>query len=237
MTPTPQPTNSIERIIADMTQPHEGLPHGVPASVDWSRAPRLGMGNNPGEFRAITAWGQLYEDTQGNPAGNTRVQLRNMRLFVLSKASGMWVRVQSSKLVEGAAYVEDFAGDVSKAPAVRYEPDGTLSVQAGGGYNYHFWPTSGRAEIDPHDIGGVFSTIQARLILDDVEKEDDRAEARYILSMGADYWLSLGAQWDQWKTNGDVAIGRFSYVTSEWQPFNMTSLNADELRANPPPLE
>lgn len=237
MTPSPNPTDPLQLIIDDMSLPHEGKPHGVPANFDWASGPSVGMGNAPGEFRAITAWGQLYEDASGNPASNTRVQLRSIRLYVLSKADGNWHLLQSSAMVHGAAYVEDFAGDVNKPPAVRYEADGTLSVQAGDGYNYHFWPASGRASIDPADIAGVFSTVQARLILDDPNGIDDRASARYLLNMGADYWLSLSAQWDQWKTNGGVAMGRFRYVTPEWQSFNMATLGPAELRANPPPLD
>ena len=240
--PAPTPTllltiNSLETIAEDMTLLHEALPHGVPGNFDWARGPRLGMGNEPGEFRALTAWGQLYEAAEGNPAANTRVQIRNMRAYILSKQDGLWHLVQSSTGVDGAAYVEDFAGDVNKLPEGRQEEDGSLSVKTGGGYNYHFWPDSGRAAIDPQDIAGVFTTVQARLVIDNPNLPDDRAQARYLLSMGADYWLSLGAQWDEWKTNGDVGIGRFKVVTSEWQAFNMTTLSLDALRENLPPLE
>ena len=57
-TPTSPPTiNSIETMADDMTLPHEAAPHGVPASFDWALGPRLGMGKEPGEFRALTAWG------------------------------------------------------------------------------------------------------------------------------------------------------------------------------------
>ncbi len=80
-------------------------------------------------------------------------------------------------------------------------------------------------------------TVQARLILDGPSGPDDRAQARYLLDVGADYWQSLTAQWDNWETNGDAAIGRFKYVGSEWRAFNMTTLSGEELQANPPPLD
>jgi hypothetical protein len=195
------------------------------------------MGNDPGTFLAMTAWGQIYEDTSGNPASNSRVQIRNMRAYLLGKKDGNWHVLQASRKVEGAAYREDFAGDVNKPPDIRQEPDTTISVTAGGGYNYHFWPPTGRASIDPNDVGGIFTTVQARLILDDSTGQDDRTAARYLLSMGGDYWQSLSAQWDNFKTNGDIGIGRFKYVGAEWQAFNMTSLTSDELRSNPPPME
>ena len=234
---TPPTVNSLQTVIDDMNLPHEGKPHGVPLNYDWAVRPRVGMGNDPGTFRAMTAWGQVYEDASGNPAANSRVQIKNMRAYLLSKKDGRWHVLQSCRKVEGAAYREDFAGDVNRPPDIRQEPDTTVSVTVGGGTNYHFWPSTGRASIDPADVGGIFTTVRARLIMDDSTGTDDRATARYLLSMGGDYWLSLSAQWDNFKTNGDIGIGRFKYVRSEWRAFNMTTLTAAELRRNPPPLE
>jgi hypothetical protein len=228
--------NSVETVIADMTLPHEGHPHGVPASYDWANGPRVGLGNSPGAFRALIAWGQLYEDAAGNPATNTRVAVRDLRAYVLSRATGTWRLVQSSTAVEGSAYREDFVDDVNRSADIRPEPDGGISVTAGGGFNFHFWPTTGRVAIAPDDVGGVFTTVQARLVVGDPTRGDDRAKARYLLDVGADYWKDLTADWDHFATNGDVGIGRFKYVRADWQSFNMTSLDADTLRRNPPPL-
>jgi hypothetical protein len=228
--------NSITTIIYDMTPPHEGMPHGVPTSYNWASKPRVGWGNNPQGFKAMIAWGQLYEATTGNPATNTRVQIRNIRAYMLSKREGQWYLLQSSTRVEGAAFREDFAGNVNKAADIRYEPDGSISVKAGQGYNFHFW-TPSRVPIDPNDIAGIFTTVQARLVIDNLQRADDRAKARYVLSMGGDYWLNLTAKWDNWTTNGDIGIGKFKYVTSNWRAFNMTTLSPAQIRQNPPPLE
>lgn len=233
---TPTANNSINTIAQDMQLPHEGKPHGVPASYNWATKPRLGMGNKPGNFQAITAWGQVYEDAQGNPAKNTRVQIRNIRTYVLSK-KGKWQLVQSTAKVQGSAFREDFAGDANQPANVRTEADGSVSVKAGGGYNYHFWPAMNRATINPQDIAGVYTTVQSRLIVDNAKQPDDRDQAKYLLSMGADYWQSVNAQWKaDWSANGDVGIGRFKYVRKNWQAFNMTTLSEAELRKNPPPL-
>lgn len=233
----PPETDWIAQIADDMRLPHEGRPHGVPASIDWSVGPRIGRGNDPGTFKAFIAWGQLYEAAEGNPATNTRVEIRDMNAYVLSKADGEWHLVQDADIVSGAAYREDFSGDVNRPADARFERSGVVSVTAGEGHNYHFWPSSGRVTIDPEDIAGVLVTAQARLILDDPDGPDDRDQARYVMGVGADYWLSLTAQWDQWKTNGDVGIGRFRYVTPEWQTFTMSSLDEDALRQNPPPVQ
>lgn len=230
--------NSLQTVIDDMRLPHEGRPQGVPDSYDWVRGPTMGRGNHPpATWRALTAWGQLYEDAKGNPARNTRVEIRRMRTYVLSKRDGKWRRVQSSPGVAGAAYREDFSEDINKKADVRQEPEGGISVTAGGGYNFHFWPSGGRVTIDPRDIGGVFVTVEARLIVGDSREPDDRQRARYLLSVGADYWLSRSAKWDHFKTNDAVGLGRFKYVRATWQAFNFTTLSAKQLRRNPPPLE
>jgi hypothetical protein len=228
--------NSVATIVSDMKRPHDAAPHGVPKHYSWAKGPEVGMGNNPKNFKAMIAWGQLYEAEQGNPALNTRVQIRNIKSYILSKKNQKWRLLKSSAGVDGSAYREDFAGDVNKSPDVRVKSDGSISTKAGNGYNYHFWSKNGRSTISPDDLGGIFTTCQARLIVDNPRKPDDRKKAKYILSMGGDYWLNLAAKWDNFKTNGGIGMGRFKYVTTNWQAFNMTTLPEAELRRNPPPL-
>jgi hypothetical protein len=236
-TMTTSPTiNSIETIISDMQPPHDEKPHGVPESYDWATGPRLGYGSDPGDFRAIIPWGQVYECASGNTATNTRVHLRGLSLYILSKRTGEWQEVQRNAPIRGAAYREDFKEDLNKPASERLEPEGGLSITAGEGYNYHFF--SERESIDPEDIAGVFSSVQARLVTNDSQESDDRDQACYLLSMGADYWRDLSAPWKaDFSNNGDVAIGKFKRITSEWQAFNMTTLSTDDLLHKPPPIE
>lgn len=90
----PEVANSVQIVMDDMRLPHEAKLHGVPDSYDWSAGPRLGMGNDPEEFRALTAWGQVYEAASGNPAWNSRVQLKNIQTYILSKSTNTWTRVE-----------------------------------------------------------------------------------------------------------------------------------------------
>lgn len=232
----PKPINSIATIIYDMTPPHEGKIRGISTSVSWVSGPRVGMGNDSKGFKAMTAWGQLYEDSTGNPATNSRVQIKNIKAYMLSKRDDKWHLLQSSNKIEGAAYREDYVNNVNKPADIRYEQDGSISVKAGQGYNFHFWSPNGRVLINPDDVNGIFTTVQARLVTDNPQQADDRSKARYLLSAGADYWLNLSAQWDQWTTNGDIGIGKFKYVTTTWQAFNMITLSPSEIRQNPPPI-
>lgn len=227
----------IKTIIYDTIPPHEGMPHGVSSDVDWAFGPIVDNTRDVREFKAMTAWGQLYEDATGNPATNSRVQIKNIKAYALSKRDDKWHLLQSSEAVEGAAYREDFAGDVSKPADIRYESDGSVSVKAGQGYNFHFWPTNGRASIDPNNVAGILTTVQARLIVDNPQKTDDRSKARYLLGMGGDYWLSLNAQWDNWTTNGGIGVGKLKYVTTKWRTFTMTTLSTTKISKNPPPVK
>ncbi len=238
--PTPAeataPSDWLQAIIDDSTLPHEARAAGVPDYYDWASAPRMGTGNNPPDnFTAITAWGHLYEAASGNPATNSRVQLDGLKTYVLSKATGQWTLLQDAA-VEGSAFRADYVNNVNKPANVRNEGDGSISVIADDGYNFHFWPRAARATINPQDIAGVYTTVQARLVVDNLAEPDDRASAQYVLGMGADYWLSPEAGWDNFTTNMDVAIGRFKLVTPEWQSFNMTTLSAEQLLDNPPPM-
>ena len=237
-TPPPAPVNTVQTIIDDMTAPHDAPPHGVPAAWRWAQGPEIHLGNQPGHFTAMTAWGQLYEVMAGNPATNSRVQIRGIQAFLLSKTNGKWRQLQRSTLVEGAAYREDFSEDAHHPADVRQEADGTISVTAGGGYNFHFLTPGDRAALDPTDIAGIFTTCQARLIVGNPNAPDDRAQARLVMDMGGDYWASLTAEWaPQQANNDDIGMGRFKLIRVDWQAFNMCTVPAAQLRDNPPPLE
>lgn len=241
--PTPVPTstadepiNSIEDIVGDMEQPHDAKPSGVPPYFDWAFNPRMGLGNDPGNFKSIIAWGQVYEDEAGSPSNNTRVQIRDMQTYLLSKKDGKWHLIQDSAGVKGSAFKEDFGGHKNVPADVRQESDGSVSVKLTPGYNYHFWPTTGRTTIDPKDVAGVYTTAQARLVVDNPKQPDDRNKARFLMNVGADYWLNNSVGWGR-DVHGDVAIGRFRYIDSQWDAFNMTSLSEAEIRKNPPPID
>lgn len=133
------------------------------------------------------------------------MKLRKMKAYMLRKSDTQWVLLQNVSKIGGAAYAEDFVDDVSKDADARDEGPGSVSVRVGRGFNYHFWDDAGRVDIDPEDIAGIFTTMEAKSVLHDANDPDDREEAKYLLSVGADYWLDKAAQWDQWKTNGDVS--------------------------------
>ena len=231
--------NSVELIIQDMTLTHEGLPHGVPESYDWFQGPISHTQSVPDRFHAMVAWGQVYEDRCENPASNTRVQIRDIRAYMQSKKDHQWHLLQESQQVDGAAYLESFVPPINKPGDIRYESDGSISVKAGGGFNFHFY-TPSRAEIDPSDVAWIFTTVQARLVVDDLSLPDDRSQARYLLNMGGDLWRNTTVDYDTEENSPAIGMGRFKYVTTGWQSFNMLymegGLDANLLGENPPPI-
>ncbi len=81
--------NSIDTIIDDATLPHQARLHGLPLDFLWALGPVTTAGNNPPPtFTALTGWGQVYEGANGNRARNTRVQIRNFQVYLLSNQDG-----------------------------------------------------------------------------------------------------------------------------------------------------
>lgn len=236
-TKSPSASTSVATQVAgDMQGRNETYPHGVPLSYDWANGPVVIMGNNSNGWQAITSWGVVYEAADGNPATNSRVNIRDMQTYFLQKSSHKWLLLQNTSTPTGAAYLEDFSGDVNKPGDIRREPDGTISVTAGGGYNLHFYPQN-RASINPNDIGGIVVVYQARLIVGDTKKPDDRSAARYLCSSGADYYPGLTGGWPgNASFNPGVAIGKMKFVKSQWRSFAMTTLTQSQLQSNPPPV-
>lgn len=238
--------NSLAEIVNDMKLPGEGFPHGFPDSDgngepdwDWMKGPVIQAGNTPPpKFTAAIAWGTLYIDSGGNPSLNSRVQLRKIRMYILSKSTRRWNLAQWSPGTSGENFLEDLAGNVNVPADERLLSDGSIAVKLADGYCYHFWTSTGMSKINPRDIGGVFTTVQARVVVDNPERPDDTASARYLLNMGGDYWRYVGAPYAGLDVNNvGIAIGRFKFVGSTWKAFNMSTLTEAQLRSNPPPLE
>jgi hypothetical protein len=228
-------------LIDDMSLAHEAKPEGVPDTINWSAKPRIGAGSRiPDGWSCITMWGQIYPAQGGDPGTNVRVEIRELSLCYLSKKSGKWVSLQRDSSLDGAAYRQDFANDEAMAADLQRQADGTVSVKLTPGRNFHFWPTKAgpaRATIDPTDIAALASSFKARLVTADPAKPDDRAKAKVVGSCGGDYWRALDSKWKaDWSNNGDWALGRFRYLSGEWQVFTACTADAETIRANPPPL-
>ncbi len=232
----PTDHNNIATVMRDMRQGSEEHPHGV-IGKSYGDRPRLNMGNDARGFMAIQGWGQLYASDEAGADRPAAAELKDMRVYLLSRTTGSWRLMQASTAVSGAAYREDFAGDDHQRARTYQAVDGGTIATLLPGRNFHFWPTSGRAAIEPGTVGGLFVTLRARLVPDPgAAPQTDWQNAHYVLSVGVDYWRDEATAWRNWKTNQDAGIGRFKRVLPCWRYFTMTTLSAAQLAADPPPL-
>jgi hypothetical protein len=219
--------NDLRVIQNDNFLAHDDRPAGVPSSFDWAAHGRIGVGNWPGEFKEITGWGQLFrvEGEAGDCGGQTLI--RNFQLYVFYNANKKWILTQSGNIT-GGQFAADYKNNASiVANGVQLDPV-TFHVKVPYDQVFHFWPKMGRAALHDKNIGGILVLLQARLN-DDRVSNSDRQLCRYLIGLGADYWSKQGAEWDHYKTNKDIVIGRLKRIAPEWRWFGVTTASIEQL--------
>lgn len=218
---------------------NEEAPHGVPSSWDWSQGAVIGMGNTPpAGWTAIVPWFTVYVGIKGSSSVNTLVNIRNFQLWILSKKTSLWTQIMLTDIgnsqSDGAAYLEDFANDTNKPSPFVKMPDGSIAVTAGNGYNYHGYSAQ-RFTINPNDIGGVISLMDAMLIPKNAAGPNDTALANFVVNTGADYYPNLTAGFPP-GLDYEPAVGGSEYkkATTAWRSCSMSTLSEAALTTNPP---
>lgn len=260
--------NSIATLITDMSLPNDLPLAGVPQQAGWAKGPgHVVMGNDPRGTRtprwwqpanpryksdqwwtALVPWFVVF-DGEGHASIHTRVEVRRMQVFVLSQSTGQWQPLTRNGRIEGALYPKTLSGNAVGPADLRATADAGASIAVpGGGRVFHGW-CCGRLNIDAPDVGAVFVTLQARLIAGGV---DDRAQARLLLQVGADYYPDATTQVAAFTPEGynpGVGLSRAKRLTADWQAFNFITLDVGvqdpggaaisvtALQAAPPPLE
>jgi hypothetical protein len=222
--PLPLSTAELTGIAFDGFKPHEIAPLGVPSGYDWAKAPRIGAGNKPNQFTAATGWGQAFY-AKGAPATATSAFIvRNFQTLVCtaSTAGIQWSLVQQGS-IEGREFRADFAGNAS-APARRFVTTGASSeVEFTYGSAFHFWPMAGRFSLPASDVCGFLIYLEAKQIAGPPQS--------VVMGLGADYWTTRTAPWDNYKTNRDIAIGRLKVLNGDWQRIGLTTALGDALKS------
>jgi hypothetical protein len=258
--------NDLDTIVNDMALLNDLTLVGVNPAYGFSRGPGYNtMGNNPsganlpswylssypemaqtGYWKSIIPWFVLFEG-EGNSATNTRIQMRNMKLFILSRSTNQWTELVSEQDMggefcpHGSNYLHCTGGDNKRSES----DGGGISIKPMAGNDYHGW-YGGRTAINGADIKAVFVTLQSRLLVDSAANGDDRDNARYLFDVGADYYPEMGPS--QIYLPG-VGVSRAKLITNNWRSFSFTTFsdvgNQDpgggiseaEFRSNPPPLD
>ena len=218
-----------------MTGTNEGTPHGVPSSYHFHNGPVIGKGNNIAPNKAIEWWGGLYVGPDGNPATNTRVNIRNCSLYWLSASTGKWTAVHlTPSQIDSDYFSEDWRIDYGTSVPMRIESDGSFSIATVVGKVAHFYAPYPRIPVNDSDLAGVVALLEARLILNNASGTDDRSIASFLLDTGADPYPAVTGPGIE--NNPNIGLGKFKYVTTSWRSFAMTTLTRSQLQSNPPPV-
>lgn len=260
--PAPATVNSLDTIVDDMRLLNDMKLKGVNQNYGFAKGPGIVvMGNDPrgtnlpswytnsfphlangNYWNYVLPWFVLFEG-EGNAATNTRVQMRDMRMYVLSRSTNRWTEIVAGNDVwgefcpAGSNYHGCTGGDNKRA-----ESSGGVSLKLIPNNVFHGW-FAGRLRIDGPDVKAVYVTLQGRLIPDGV---DDRAQAKYLFDVGADYYPTDA---NSAPYLPGVGVSRAKLITNEWRSFNFMTfsdvglqdpgggISEAEFRANPPPLQ
>ena len=240
----------IDQVINDMSLPSEALV--IDPRYSWQHSPQVTMhaprgdaipswwgGNRPTWTNAELSWFTAFE-AQGNTAKNTRLQIKNLRFYVLSQATRQWSLIDATEAPETTlwSYPFNYVTGMSGA-GVRTETSGGVSMKPKYPNFHHGW---GHAKaINAPDVRAIFATVDFRLTLDNPNGVDDRASARYVVDSGADYYPDMSLQWSLGYAPG-VGNGRMLLATNNWRSATLLVPNKNygstmaEMRSNPPPM-
>ena len=260
--------NSVQEIVNDMKLYNEGELAGVDKGNGWASGPGyVIMGNIPRgtntpsywrpantHFKSSATWNAVIPwlvvfDGVGNGATNTRVQMRNIKLYMKRKSTNRW-EVIINQPISGEDYPKSLQGDQTTRADIRYEADGSRSLKPNGRNRvFHGWGSP--INFDAWDLKALVTTVQARLVVDNPARPDDRSRAKFLIHVGADYYpetsTRVAATAPAYYFPG-VGVSRAKYVRNEWRAFNFSTIDAgkpepggsistQELINNPPPLE
>jgi len=262
--------NSVDTVVADMRLRNDFVLRGYESfKYGWYVGPGdVQMGNNP-SFSNSPTWSIFYNnpayagavakamlpwvvvfDGANHAASNTAVEMRNMRAYIKSRATGRWSALGGPTGVSGMYYGKPNTGlpALSDVELSSTETSTVVKIHSNPGYFWHGWWEGGRVAINPNDIAAVFVTVQARTVVADPNKPDDRGSAQLGLQVGADYYLDTKMTFSEGYAPA-VGIARTKNITGNWQAYSFTTfsdvgsqnpgggITEAEFRAAPPPLD
>ncbi|TVO68108.1 hypothetical protein [Denitromonas ohlonensis] len=207
----------------DFHRRHESSALGVPRSFDWADSPKVEAGNDRGGFSAATGWGHAFWSvgTVGNPGD---LEIRNFQTYICHGVERKWVQLQKGR-IEGAEFRADYKNNAATKPMKFLHQNGFDAVVFQAGRSFHFWPASGRKKMPAGTICGFVVILEAR----SPGMASGVTGGGYLIGLGADYWVSVTASWDSYKTNKGVSLGRLKLVGKDWEWFGMSTAADEDL--------
>ncbi len=211
---------------------HEASPLNVPAGYDWAHKGVLHAGNGvPAGWKALTAWGHVFNSVDAVGVPEQAVEIRQHQTYLCTVVNGetRWTLAQQGA-IEGAAFRADFQGNENVAARVSPAAEGAVRVSFDAGRAFHFWPATVRAALPNESLCGMLVLAQARAVAPDGRALPDGTRPALLMGLGADYWTTRTAPWDNFKTSASVGVGRLRLITPHWQWFGMSTASAADLR-------
>ncbi|RJG03980.1 hypothetical protein D3878_22295 [Noviherbaspirillum sedimenti] len=238
---------TIDEVVSDMSSKSEVI--AIDPRYEWQYQPAIVMhaprgdaipswwtGNRPEWTYSVLTWFTTQE-AQGNAATNSRVQVANLRFYVLSQATRTWKQLDTKAAPYSEMWSYPFA--YAGAGSVRSESSGGVSIKPDYPNFYHGYGNP--ISIDPKDVRAVYVSMDFRLAVENTSKPDDRDSAKYVVNAGADYWPGNGqATWSLGYAPG-IGTGRTKLATKDWRTATLLVPNKnygstmEEIRQNPPP--
>ncbi|SFN67163.1 hypothetical protein [Sphingomonas sp. OK281] len=202
--------NDRRQALLSISSAGEALPRGVNHFMNWRTHGRVGIGNNAQQYSAFVPWGQVFPQEGGDPIVPAAIEVRDLRAYVLSRRTQRWKLVSRTDQIQGRLFLPNFDRNESVAADVEFLPNRTR-VKLDSVRPFHFWPAQGRVAIDGADVSGILVVFQSRVVA------GKPGGNRYVVSAGGDYWKTPGSVWQNYTTNGDAGIGRFTIPSAKWR--------------------
>lgn len=215
--PTPAPPGTLAALLkADMTGSSEALP-GFPW-LDWAQHPVIQSFPPHSNMQCNTAWAVL--DGVGGQRQGGRVQIAGMELHLKSKSTGQWQRSQSDFGVVDGAYYDDNFLNGNQSSDQRKESVGCSVGNLPSGFNFHFYPSTGRGSQTPSDVAGLVIIVRARLL----PGSWTGTAPQYVLNAANDWWINKTAGWDgNYQNNNGGIVGKYKRVDEKWRMFTASA--------------
>lgn len=216
-----------EQVVHDHHHNHEGLPQSLPNDHVLKYSPEVENGHDTSGMGWMFPFGIIENsDKYGNKYYNAKVHIRNIETYILE--DGAWKRMQNTNSI----LERQLSSEVEDIHIVEVEEDEYIienegfSLKPRKRYGHKFWCAPVQI---PVDIDGIHVRYQVRLETYDLLRPDVLEKTRYIACAGAEFG-NFNYLAGRMYLSG---IGRFRYVTPEWNYVTYTSLNEYELKLVP----
>ena len=200
-------------------------PNGDNTSNNWS--PDNSALKAAGFWNAAMPWVVIYPGVS-HAATNTRVEISNFICMVYSNSQKNWVDLTSNdtKIPTSENSYNFNLLSVSGSADSRIEASGNVSYKLNGSKNPIKFSLNPK-KIYGDDVGGIFITCDAKLVLDNAGGADDRASAHLLISVGANYMPSISNVDADFYPVGipKVCGSKFSLITNTNKTFYSVPIN------------